>query len=88
MKDARGPFLPADYEAADVTAIQQLERGEATPDMQKRALAFIIATCGTYDASYWPESDRDTCFSEGKRYVGNTIVKMLKLNPSKVRRQK
>ena len=71
-----------------MTAIQQLERGEASPDMQKRALAWIIATSGTYDMSYWPDSDRNTCFAEGKRYVGNTIVKMLKLNPSKVRSQK
>ena len=82
------PYLPAEYQAADVTAIQQLERGEAGPDMQKRALAWIINEAAkTYDLSYHPESDRDTSFAEGKRYVGSSIVKMLKLDPAKVRSQ-
>jgi hypothetical protein len=75
-----------DYEAADATAIQQLEQGTANPDMQKRALEWIIClVCATYDMSYRPKDTHETAFHEGRRYCGNTIVKMLKLEPGKLR---
>lgn len=83
-------FIPPKYEAADATAIQQLERGEASPEMQKRALKWIInEVCRTYDQSYRPglEGARETDFAEGKRYVGLHIVTMLKVDPSKLRRE-
>ena len=82
-------YSPANYEAADITAIQQLEQGIAGPDMQKRALQWIIETAAmTYDQSYQPGDQHDTSFAEGRRFVGNSIVKMLKLNPSALRREK
>ena len=81
-----GAFKPPAYEVADITAIQQLERGEATPELQKRALQWIINdVCVTYDQSYRPGDPHETTFAEGRRFVGNTIVKMLKLNASKMR---
>lgn len=74
------------YSAADATAIQQLEQGAANPDMQKRALAWIInLVCATYDQSYIPGDTHETSFNEGRRYCGNTIIKMLKLEPGKLR---
>ena len=74
------------YKAADVTAIQQLEQGTAGLDMQKRALDWIITkVCSTYNQSYIPKDTHETAFNEGRRYCGNTIVKMLKLEPGKVR---
>ncbi|MEE9528430.1 MAG: hypothetical protein V3V88_00055 [Dehalococcoidia bacterium] len=83
-----GAIKPPHYEAADVTAIQQLERGEAGPEMQKRALKWIIEeVCKTYDISYRPGDTHDTAFAEGKRFAGMEIVKMLKLDPSKLRRK-
>lgn len=82
-----GAFKPPQYEAADVTAIQQLERGEAGPEMQKRALNWIIVHASElYEQSYRPGDPHETSFAEGRRFVGNAIVKMLKLDPSKVRR--
>ena len=76
---------PVDYKAADITAIQQLAEGKAGPEMQKRALDWIINTvCMTYDQSF-VEDTHGTAFNEGSRFCGNTIVKMLKLNPAKVR---
>ena len=82
-----GAFKPPVYEAADATAIQQLERGEAGPEMQKRALGWIInEVCKSYDLSYRPGDTHDTAFAEGKRFVGLEIIKMLKLDPSKLRR--
>lgn len=84
------PWAPAPYDPADVAAIQALGRGDATEDQQQRALRYIIeVVAGTYDQSFWPggeEGRRDSDFAEGKRHVGNTLVKMTKLNLSKMRR--
>ena len=82
-------YNPSDYDAADVSAIQHLERGEASLEMQKRAFKWIITdACGTYDQSYREGDTHETAFAEGRRFVGNTLIKMLKLNPSKVRSKK
>lgn len=79
------PWKPPHYEIADAGAIQALMRGEAQAHQQQRALAYIIETlCGTYDMSFRPTGDRDTCFAEGKRFVGNQLVKLSKLNLSKM----
>lgn len=84
QKSAPEPWMPAEYEIADVAAIQAIFRGDATPDQQKRALNWVIErAAGTYDMSYIPggaDGARNTDFAEGKRFVGNSIVKMLKIN--------
>jgi hypothetical protein len=82
------PYIPAPWEPADVSAIQALHRGDASPDQQKRALDYIISLAGTYDLSYRPDSDRDTTFAEGKRWVGLQIVKLVKLNLAAIRQAK
>lgn len=77
------PWKPSNWDVEDAGAIQALLRGEALPHQQQRALTFIVETlCGTYDMSYRPTSDRDSCFAEGKRYVGSQIVKLTKANLS------
>ena len=76
---------PAEYKAADISSVQQLERGTATPEMQIRFLNWMITeVCGTYDQSYVKDT-HETAFNEGKRFVGNTLIKMLKLEPGKLR---
>ena len=53
--------------------------------MQRHALRWIIENaCMVYDQSYHDNS-HDTAFCEGRRFAGNTIIKMLKLEPGKVR---
>jgi hypothetical protein len=77
------PWRPPVYENGDAAAIQALAQGCADRDQQQRALAFIVYTvCGTYDMSYRPQSERDTVFAEGKRFVGAQIIKLSKLNLS------
>lgn len=74
------PWKPVKYEPADAAAIQALAKGNATPDQQKRALAWIIKNCArTYDLSYRPGEDgrRDTDFAEGRRSVGLQLVMMV-----------
>ena len=79
-------------EPADAAAIQALSRGNANSDQQKRALGWIIErAAGTYATSYragGPEAERATSFAEGKRFVGNLIVGVLKLKLGELRREK
>lgn len=83
VPDMAGPWLPASYTTADVSAIQALYRGEADEYQQKRALRWIIETAArTYDEQYYPESSRDTDYALGMRKVGQQIVKLTKLDLS------
>lgn len=78
-------FMPAPYTRADINAVKGCIAGTADSDQQKRAMKWIIETvCATYDLSYRPESDRDTAFAEGRRFVGLQLVKALKLDLSKI----
>ena len=75
------PWLPPEYELADTAAIQALSRGEANSQQQIRALKWIVFELSrTYDLSFRSESQRDTDFAEGKRFVGLQIVKHTKIN--------
>lgn len=78
------PWLPASYEKADISAVQAMACGIASPDQQKRALDWIIhQVAATYDMPYRPggqDGERDSCFAAGKMYVGQQIIKALKMN--------
>ncbi len=74
------------YDPAVITAIQAWENGTATKVQQERSLDWILRfVCGTYDQSYIPGDTHETAFREGRRFCGNTIIKMLKLNAAKIR---
>ena len=65
-------------------AVQAVANGNASADQQKRAIAWIVGTlCGTYDLAFRPDDhggSRDTDFALGKAFVGQQIVKLLKLH--------
>lgn len=83
------PWAPVDYDVADVAAIQAVVGGIATPEQQQRAFRYVVeVAAGTYDQSFRPDSERDTAFAEGRRYVGLTLVKLSKLNPQLLRKPK
>lgn len=84
----RQPWLPTEAEPADTTALQALQRGEADPEQQKRALDWIITKAsGMYEFSYFTGHDgqRNTDFALGRAYVGQQIVRELKIALSKLR---
>ncbi|BBP51242.1 hypothetical protein PHLH3_08680 [Pseudomonas sp. St386] len=83
-------WLPvSDWELADVTALQAMERGDANADQQKRALAWIInKACWTYESTYSPVSEHDGTFAQGRRFAGLQIVKLLKINAAAISRAK
>lgn len=79
------PYHPPQWDDADAIAIQALANGNANEGQQKRALDWIInQCCRTYDQSYHPDNPTDTVFAEGKRYVGNHIILMMKIKTGKV----
>ena len=82
------PWHPVEYGPREVAAIQSLAAGQASPEQQKYALKWLVeSVCATYDESYYPGGDegrRDTDFSLGRRFVGQTIVKMMALSRSLV----
>ncbi len=86
---ATAPWMPVAYKKADVAALQAMRRGEANADQQVRALEFILDTiCDRNGMSFRPgglEGDRDSAFAEGRRFVGNQIVKLTKLPLSKIK---
>lgn len=70
-------------------AIKALSTGTATADQQKQALDWIITgAAATYDMSYRTDNDggeRATLIAEGRRVVGNAIIREIKVPPSRLR---
>jgi|GEM_PF-5718704 len=76
----RRPWHPAKYSVDIVYAVQKLARGQASEVQQKMALDFIIhGLCGTYDATYFSDSPRDSDFAQAKRHVGLQLVKLVNM---------
>lgn len=88
--EAAAPWKPAPYELADVSAIQGLSRGDATPDQQRRALDWILyGACRLRDEPYRPggtDGERDTAFALGQANVGRQIAKLMTLPLAALRR--
>lgn len=80
------PWKPAPYKKPDVAALQALATGTANEGQQQRALKFIIETvANTYDLAYQPNSSRDTDFALGRAFVGQQLVKLIKLPLSTIK---
>lgn len=89
MRKVPAPWIPAKWEEYDVYAIQAVAQGIASEAQQIRALRFIVEElCATYDNPYKPDSDRDTAFACGKKFVGEQIVKFYKMNINKLKETK
>jgi hypothetical protein len=77
-------WRPADYDIADIRAIQATAAGTATPEQQKRALDWIVMrAASTYDNGFVAEDahGRIAAFVDGRQFVGQQIVKLMKLKP-------
>lgn len=92
MSDAtarRAPIPVPKWELPDAYAMQALERGAATPEQQKRALAWIVnSACATYDFCDKPENERLSAIFDGRRFAGLQIVKLIKINLAKLKKEK
>lgn len=66
------------YEDADIYAIKALAVGKASETQQLRALKWIIESASMRtDQSFYPGDSHVTDFLEGRRSVGNQIVKLV-----------
>lgn len=82
MSNKAPPYFRADWAPADASAMQALQRGDATPEQQRRALDWIIKVgAATYNTSFQPGAPDATAFAEGRRFVGTEIIKLLMVNP-------
>jgi hypothetical protein len=71
--------MPPEYVKADVVALQALAHGTANADQQQRALNWMVNNAAaTYEFTY-RQNDRDHAFADGRRFVGQQIIKLLKL---------
>ena len=66
---------------ADALAIKMVAAGEATPEQQRRALEAIVTRIACADDMSFRADDhggtRETDFSEGKRFVGLQLRKII-----------
>lgn len=74
--------LPAPYDKTVLMAVRACMAGTASEGQQKLAMDWIITMASNlYDMSYRDDADGGelaTAFHEGRRFVGNQIVKMLR----------
>lgn len=78
--------MPTPWTIEDAGALQALANGNALPHQQVNAMRFIIEQLsGYYEISFraGADGDRLTAFSEGKRHVGQQIVKLTRINLGK-----
>jgi len=84
------PWFPAPYDERIVGAIKAVARGDATASQQRLFLDYLIrVVCKTDDLSFRPEDaggERATCFAEGKRFVGQQIIKLVNISMEVVKR--
>ncbi len=84
------PWLPVSPSKADAAAIQAVARGDATGDQQQRALSYIVEILADRNGMSFrsgPDGARETDFAEGRRFVGNQIVRLTKLPLSKIKEE-
>lgn len=79
------PWSSFEADDSDLAAVKALAAGVASEGQQKAVLALIVnRLCGTYDLSFRPgglAGVRAADFAEGKRHVGNQLVRMTKIVP-------
>lgn len=77
MKPRTPPWHHATWAPDDIYAIKALSKGEATPDQQIRAMAWIVQdVSGLKEEPFRSDGeggDRDTAFALGRLYVARQI---------------
>jgi len=73
------PWQPVEYTEKECNAVKALAEGLADDEQQRVALRWIVEKAGfAYEQTYFPGSARDTDFAEGRRFVANSIIKLIK----------
>ena len=82
---ANAPYLPAPLNTTIVYAVKGLVGGEATPEQQGALVNWLLfEVCRKDDLSFRPDSERDTAFAEGKRFVALQFLRAFNMTPSQI----
>jgi hypothetical protein len=68
-----------DAEVADIGALQAVNRGDASPDQQKRVVAWVLRQLAGIPLSTFHVDPCASAFAEGRKYVGLKMVQALNL---------
>ena len=79
----KNSLVRPDYTRAEIQALRAFWRGEADARQQRLTLDYILRATGKDDMSYRPGDTHATAFAEGKRFIGSTILWMVKVAPSR-----
>lgn len=81
--------VPENYNLIQqVSALQALNRGDATADQQHRALKYIIEQIAVTDESTYRTDPYDHAFCSGRRAVGLKIRELLEVDLATLNRKK
>lgn len=86
----KGPWPRARPPVPVTVALKALHAGAASPEQQRMALVWIVnIAAATQGLSYQPghDGDRDTCFMEGRRFVGRQILDEIELPAETLRKR-
>jgi hypothetical protein len=73
----------------EILAIRSLEDGTADPYLQRLALSCILKKlCRTYDPHFVPGKPDETNFLQGRGFVGQEIVKLLRIDAAALKEMK
>lgn len=75
-----GDLFDVQFSVADIHALQQVHRGEATPEQQKRLIAWILADVARVKELGYHPTDRDSAFASGRRFVGLKLAEFITTN--------
>ena len=76
-------FIVPKYNAQMVRALKALEKGTATAYEQQLAMKFILdGLAATYQNTFVPEAPDQSAFMAGRAFVGQQIMKLLRLDPT------
>lgn len=88
--EEHAPWKPTDYQHAHALAMRRLQAGQASAEEQKLAFEWIVKCTGVADEPFRPggvEGERDTQFALGKASVGRQIIKLVKIDLSRLKRE-
>jgi len=82
VTEIKRPWQPAAYDEFTTASVRALFNGQASEPQQKRFVEWLMfEVCGVGDLSYRADSERDTAFAEGKRFVALQVFKLTKIPP-------
>lgn len=85
LTPANSPWESCLWEPADASSIQALFRGDADDIQQKRAINWIVNNaCALPYLAYDKANSRNTDFALGKQWVGHEIIRLMRIDVSKL----